>query len=310
MRDDATPLPAGIQVWERGWLSANNILLDAPDGATLIDSGYGSHASQTLALVSRALQGRPLRRLFNTHLHSDHCGGNAALQQHYPALQTWIPPGHAAAVAAWDEATLTYLATGQDCPRFRHDGVLLAGSTWELGGLTWSIHAAPGHDPHAVLLFEPTHGVLIAGDALWENGFGVVFPELDGVGAFAEVGQTLELIEQLAPVCVIPGHGRPFSGTDAVAQALGRARSRLQQFCDAPQKHLRYASKVLLKFKLLQWQRVPEASFRAWAKQTPYLVQQHRQLSAQDMDAWITELVQELVASGAARLESGWIVNT
>lgn len=298
-----------MQVWERGWLSANNILLDGPEGATLIDSGYCTHAPQTLALLDDALRGRPLGRLLNTHLHSDHCGGNAALQQQYPDLQTWIPPGHANAVTAWDEATLTYRATGQDCPRFRHDGVLVPGTSWTLGGLPWDIHAAPGHDPHAVLLFQPTHGVLISGDALWENGFGVVFPELDGAEAFHEVGQTLDVIAQLAPVCVIPGHGRPFSGAQAVTAALTRARSRLQQFINHPDKHLRYAWKVLLKFKLLEWQRVPENTFLDWAKQTPYLMQQHQRHSTQDMDTWLGELLQELAASGAARLEPGWILD-
>jgi len=73
-------LPAGVQVFERGWLSSNNILLTDADSATLVDSGYFSHAAQTLALLEHALAGRALDRLVNTHLHSDHCGGNAALQ--------------------------------------------------------------------------------------------------------------------------------------------------------------------------------------------------------------------------------------
>ncbi len=64
---------------ERGWLSANNIVLMGPDGTALVDSGYHTHAAQTVALVGHALAGRPLDRLVNTHLHSDHCGGNAAL---------------------------------------------------------------------------------------------------------------------------------------------------------------------------------------------------------------------------------------
>ncbi|WP_180682253.1 MBL fold metallo-hydrolase [Tepidicella baoligensis] len=308
----ATPpsiLPPGIQVWERGWLSANNILIDGPDGATLIDSGYCTHAEQTLALVTTALGERPLTRLLNTHLHSDHCGGNAALQARFPALTTWIPPGHADAVARWDTQVLTYHATGQSCPRFRLDGVLTPGETLRIGGRDWQIHAAPGHDPHAILLFQADHGVLISGDALWENGFGVVFPELDGDSAFAEVGATLDLIEALQPRVVIPGHGRPFGGTDAITAAIGRARSRLRQFMDAPDKHLRYAWKVLLKFKLLEWQRAPRDAFMAWAMQTPYLVQQHERHGEGDMAQWLERLLQELAASGAARLEPGWIID-
>ena len=44
-------------------------------------------------------------------------------------------------------------------------------------------------------------------DALWELGFGVVFPELEGEQAFDAVPRTLNLIEALKAAVVIPGHG-------------------------------------------------------------------------------------------------------
>ena len=73
-------LPVSMRVFERGWLSANNILFIGRRETTLVDSGYVTHAPQTLALVRHALGNRGLNRIVNTHLHSDHCGGNAALQ--------------------------------------------------------------------------------------------------------------------------------------------------------------------------------------------------------------------------------------
>src|SRR4051812_38334123 len=106
-------LPADVVVFERGWLSSNNILFFGKDETALVDTGYATHAEQTLALVASALGSRPLDRVLNTHLHSDHCGGNAALQQRYPALRTDIPPGEAALVERWDERGLSFLATGQ-----------------------------------------------------------------------------------------------------------------------------------------------------------------------------------------------------
>ncbi|TMH07810.1 MAG: MBL fold metallo-hydrolase, partial [Betaproteobacteria bacterium] len=71
----------GAIVFERGWLSSNNVLFRrcATAPATLIDSGYHTHAPLTLELVRRGLHGEPLGRVVNTHLHSDHCGGSAAL---------------------------------------------------------------------------------------------------------------------------------------------------------------------------------------------------------------------------------------
>jgi glyoxylase-like metal-dependent hydrolase (beta-lactamase superfamily II) len=113
-------LPGTMRVLERGWLSSNNILFLGRDETALVDSGYLTHAPQTLALVGHGLQGRPLDRLINTHLHSDHCGGNAALQQAYHC-RTTIPAAEADKVAAWDEDALSYVATGQQCARFRFD---------------------------------------------------------------------------------------------------------------------------------------------------------------------------------------------
>ena len=86
-------LPDNMYVFERGWLSSNNILLLNDSESVLVDSGYCTHVSQTIQLVKTVLQDRPLDLLLNTHLHSDHCGGNAALQVQFPALRTHIPPG-------------------------------------------------------------------------------------------------------------------------------------------------------------------------------------------------------------------------
>jgi glyoxylase-like metal-dependent hydrolase (beta-lactamase superfamily II) len=299
-------LPPGITVFERGWLSANNTLFQGPEGNALIDSGYATHADQTVAMVRAALGAQPLTHLLNTHLHSDHCGGNAALQAAYPALQTLIPPGQAHAVRGWDDDQLTYVLTGQTCPRFHIEGVLLPDTTFTLAGLAWQVHAAPGHDPHSVVFFQPDHRLLISADALWENGFGVVFPELEGEDAFDEVAATLDLIESLAPLTVIPGHGRVFTDVDG---ALARARTRLAQFTGSPDKHLRHAAKVLIKFKLLEWQRLPLADFEAWARGTPYLLNLQQRMGHASFDDWLLPMVDELVGSGAAMRQDGWLVN-
>ena len=89
-----------MTVLERGWLSANSVLFTGPDGAALVDTGYCIHAEQTLDLVRSALGREPLARILNTHLHSDHCGGNAALQAAWPGVHTAIAPGQAACSAA------------------------------------------------------------------------------------------------------------------------------------------------------------------------------------------------------------------
>ena len=300
-------LPPGVQVLERGWLSANSVVFTGGAQTALIDSGYGTHAAQTVTLVQAALGGRSLARLLNTHLHSDHCGGNAALQAQYPALQTWILPGQAQQVARWDADALSYTPTGQCCPRFTFDQTLRPGESIALGGTDWQIHAAPGHDPHAVIFFEPTSRTLISGDALWENGFGVVFPELDGADAFDQVAATLDLIESLAPATVIPGHGRVFAYTPEI---LSKARQRLDGFVSDPLRHARHAVKVLLKFTLLEVQRQSLPAFTQWAVATPYFSQiQQRFFQETPLALWVEQLCAELVSANAAQRDGADIVN-
>ena len=294
-------LPAGIRVFQRGWLSSNNVLLWDEETAALVDSGYATHSTQTLDLVTHALGLRPLTHLYNTHLHSDHCGGNAALQARYPSLYTAIPPGLAQAVAQWDPHALTYEPTGQQCPRFTIQGLLKPGDGFRIGSLEWEVHAAPGHDTHSIILFEPGHRILISADALWQTGFGVVFPELEGESAFHEVGATLDVIERLAPLTVIPGHGAPFTDFHS---AMSAARRRLDGFLSDPVRHGIHAAKVLLKFKLLEWQSVPMDALCIWAGETAYLQQLHARLAPDTaLAAWIENLAQQLVQVGAAKLE-------
>ena len=292
-------LPPGMTVFERGWLSSNNILIRDEHGATLVDSGYCTHSAQTLLLIEKALGHQALDMLINTHLHSDHCGGNSALQQRYPELRTHIPPGQSAHVARWNPQALSYTPTGQQCPSFSFNALLNPGQELSLGGLQWQVHAAPGHDPHAVMLFAPSAGLLISGDALWEKGFGVVFPELDGEDAFADVGATLDVIESLKPRLVIPGHGKVFSG---VTQSLAWARSRLNHFVAMPVKHAQHAGKVLLKFKLLELQQTSLADLRVWLQETPYFNALHRRhFSNLPQEQWVENLIEDLVRSGAAK---------
>lgn len=291
-------LPPEITVFERGWLSANNILFIGHHDTALVDTGYCSHAAQTVDLVRGALAGRVLDRVLNTHLHSDHCGGNAALQKAWPDVLTAIPPGQADHVRQWDAYALSYTPTGQECPPFRADTLLTPGSCVLLGDKPWQVHAAPGHDPHSVVLFEPQGRVLISADALWENGFGVVFPELEGDDAFADVAATLDVIEKLAPQVVIPGHGPVF--TDA-PRAIDGARRRLDGFVRHPAKHALYAAKVLLKYKLLEWQQISLPDLAAWAQATPYFgMLQARHFGDRTEAEWLASLADELVRSGAA----------
>ena len=257
----------GAQVLLRGWLSANNIVFrDSPSGACVVDTGYASHAAQTAALIEQALGGKPLLRVLNTHLHADHCGGNASLARRWPGLQLSVPAGYRAALQPWDEARLSYRDTDQTCEPFTPQVFIAAGDRVLLGQRHWQVHAAPGHDPDAVLLFEPISRTLISGDALWESRLAIIFPELVGEPGFDAAHQALDLIETLAPRLVLPGHGPPFTG---VALALDASRQRLRGFAAAPVRHRQHATRALVSFHMLEHRSRPRAGLVAWIARTP-----------------------------------------
>jgi len=300
-------LPPGIEVFERGWLSANNIFHFGETDVSLVDSGYCAHQNLTLDLVRNALKKHDLpglNKVVNTHLHSDHCGGNAALAKAFDC-QIDIPAAEALSVQEWNEDILSYQNLGQACPRFTHHGLLIPEQEILLGRYFWKILAAPGHDPHSVMLYQAEHRLLISADALWEEGFGVIFPELWGEPGFEEVAQTLDLIESLPINLVIPGHGKPF--TD-VAQSLATARSRLDYLASDPQRNARHGAKVLLKYKLIEWRAKEINLVNEWIANTPALQSAAKQLNMEksEFEQW---LVQALVKSGAAKLEGNSLVD-
>ena len=305
----SSPEPAlralGIQVFERGWLSSNNVLLRGTDGAALIDSGYLTHAPQTLALVEHALTGERLARLVNTHCHSDHMGANRALQEAHGCRVT-IPAGEAPLVDRWDERELVLGFADQRAERFRYDDTLRPGDTFRLGDIDWHALAAPGHDPHALMFFALEHGILVSGDALWEDGFGIVFPALFGeLAAFGEARATLETIAKLGVRTVIPGHGRVF--TD-VGRALERSFYRLDGYEEDVTRHARHCAKVLFVFALLERRRMAIADVPRYCAEVGMLRElnaRHLRMTPQGLAEW---LVADLVRAKAIAREGGDVV--
>ncbi|MES2258827.1 MAG: MBL fold metallo-hydrolase [Pseudomonadota bacterium] len=298
-------LPDNIHVFERGWLSSNNVLLLGRDDATLVDSGYLIHAPQTLEMVRHALKGRRLDRIVNTHLHSDHCGGNAVLQAHYGST-TLIPVSEADNVRHWNEDALSFKATGQQCHRFSFDATLSPGDVLTMADMEWQVLGAPGHDAHSLMLYCPQLKMLISADALWQNGFGVIFPELDGESGFVEERATLALIDTLDVRIVVPGHGAAFTDVKA---ALKRARTRLDFLSSHPVRNAEYAVKVLLKFLLLERQRMALTDVPALFASLPIIVaasQRYLNKSPEEVAQWT---IKQLVRACSARIEDGYLLN-
>ena len=299
-------LPPQMHVFVRDWLSANHVVLRSDAGCVVIDSGYDKHVPLMLALIASrmGLDGRPLAKLINTHCHSDHVGGNAALRRAY-GCNIAVPAGEAPLIDAWDERALLYEYADQRAERFAVDEILEPGSTHAWGDIEWRALAAPGHAMGALVFFNDEHRILISGDALWQNGYGIVMPpELDP-GALPATRATLEMIATLDVRCVVPGHGEPFTDVDA---ALERAFARTTAFEVDPMRTVRHVLKALLVFSLLDRERMPLASLPLYVERVGVYREFNARFLRLDPATLAEKLVAELEVAGAVRRAGGWLV--
>ena len=304
-------LPDSLIVLERGWLSSNCILGLDGDSATLIDSGYVSHVSQTLHLIGFMLRyggkTRTLRRLINTHVHSDHMGGNAAVQQTFGCTIT-IPEGCATIVNAWDDAALLLGPAGQSATPFVADAMIRAGDGLVMGELAWEAIAVPGHDHHMLAFYNPEKRLLISSDALWRNGFGILFPALEAADenaadVFATTRDTLARLGRLPVDAVIPGHGAPFCEFD---EALREAESRLTAQEARADRLAMHALKALLMFRVLDLRQLKRAALGDFLAALPMFGEVNRRfLGDLPADTLADRLASELVKQGALRDDAG-----
>jgi len=306
MHTSGSLFPPQLHVFVRDWLSANNVVLRSREGHVLIDSGYSRHAPLTLALLGspRGLGNAPLALVVNTHCHSDHVGGNAAIVRRY-GCPVAVPAAEVPLVERWDGKALLYDYCDQRIERFGVDRGIPADATYVWGDLEWQALAAPGHDMGALVFYNSEHRILISGDALWQNGFGFVMPPEIDPAALPATRATIEMLARLDLRIVIPGHGEPFTG---VAAALDRAIARVAAFEADSLRMARHALKVNLMFSLLDRQRLALADMPAYVER----VGLYRDFNARFFRVPPAKLagllIGELERSGAARREEGWLM--
>jgi glyoxylase-like metal-dependent hydrolase (beta-lactamase superfamily II) len=302
----ASVLPRQVRVFVRDWLSSNNVLLKSRTGHVLIDTGYGRHAPLTLALLEtpQGLSGEPLARLVNTHCHSDHMGGNAAVHARFGCAIA-LPEAEAPLIDAWDETALLLAYADQRAERFSYDEVIRAGAVHIWGDLEWRALAAPGHAMGALVFFNPEHRILLSGDALWADGYGLVMPPEIDPRALPAARATLEMIAGLGARVVIPGHGAPFA---EVGAALERAFARTAAFEADSLRTARHALKAILSFALLDQRRLSLAGMPAYVERVGI----YRDFNARFFHRAPADLadllITELERARAARREGGWLL--
>jgi glyoxylase-like metal-dependent hydrolase (beta-lactamase superfamily II) len=282
-----------VKVLVRGWLNCNQIVINQTTENILIDAGYHSHASATIALLREPEvgEGKNYSRLINTHCHSDHMGGNAAIQRAF-GCTIEVPIGEAAGVRPWSRQSFWLDYADQHAEPFDYDKTIAPDDVLQLGGYAW-------RDMGALMFYCAELKLLISGDALWQNGLGAITPK-HGTNTGVEAAlATLQTIRELNIEVVIPGHGQPFTDID---DALTKAESRLRAYQAEPSKCARNFIKSLFTFHLLEVGAMPIDDMASYFARVPCYIDTNAEFFQLAPQVLADLLINELLAASAIQI--------
>lgn len=136
-------------------------------GALVIDPGGD------IERIRSVLQKHGLRaeEIWLTHSHLDHCGAVRALKQESAALLSAHPGEGEMRKHVPDIAAFYGITSGlESCPE--PDRALNGGEQLAFGGCSFQVLFTPGHSPGHLCFYEPSEGILLAGDTLFAGSIG------------------------------------------------------------------------------------------------------------------------------------------
>ena len=209
----------------------NSIILDAPDGLIVIDTGRHPEHSKAILDYAKAL-GRPIAAIVNTHWHMDHTTGNADIKAVYPkaevyqsnavngALKSFLADGKKNAEARLKDPK-TPLARLPEVRRFldrmdhpdsiRPTRPVTATARMKIAGRPLDVHLADFAATEGdVWLYDPETRTAIVGDLVID-----IVPFMDTACAAGWL-KALGEIERTPFAVLIPGHGPVMTRADFV----------------------------------------------------------------------------------------------
>lgn len=223
------PRPLGDGVWmiegasapitmENGGAIANIVILDTGEGAVIVDAGPSHSYGVALREVAETLTGKPVARVYLTHIHTDHVLGATA----FAPETVWTTPALAADLKARGAGLTDAMyrvvgdwMRGTTTPEPRGEATA---PTEDIGERRFRFLDLSGHTASDLVLFEERSGLLIAGD--------LVFLDRAPTTPDADLGAWRTSLDRLAGVphgLLAPGHGPAESG----ARGLGQTRDWL-----------------------------------------------------------------------------------
>jgi glyoxylase-like metal-dependent hydrolase (beta-lactamase superfamily II) len=230
--------------------------IDDGRGWAVVDTGLSTDETMRMwrGLFARNADGRPMTRVFVTHLHPDHVGMAGWLTRKFgvPLLMTRLeyltcrvmvsdtgreaPPEGIQFFrrAGWSEAAIeTYRVRFGNFGKHIHalpDSYLRLhdGERLMIGANEWRVVTGSGHSPEHACLHCPALKLLISGDQVLPriSSNVSVYPTEPDADPLADWLASLAKLEREVAddVLVLPAHNEPFRGLHARLQALARGQ--------------------------------------------------------------------------------------
>ncbi len=199
------PQPISGTVYLLEATGGNVTLCAGPEGALLVDVPQAEDVPRITAAMGQFSLG-PARYLVNTHWHSDHVAGNAALGAEMPIVAHENVRRHIG-VNRQFRAGIQAVAPAQPpiaWPRITFNAKL----TLYLNGEEIQLHSLPGgHSDSDVLVWFTRANVVHLGDLFWPGVF--PFVDVEHGGSVTRLLEHVELLLAWLPetATLIPGHG-------------------------------------------------------------------------------------------------------
>lgn len=297
----SNPLPANVRVITRGWLNSNSILFRG-ETPILIDTGYESHADETIRLIeSNGMGVADIAIIVHTHCHSDHIGGTHKLRAASKAKAAMHP-----IEAGWlrtGERRLTWLDyLDQHATFFPIDLELNEGDVLYAGDVSLRVLHTPGHSPGGIALYSPELRVIFAGDAVWLGDMGAVNTAIHGEIAFFHARASLDKLASLNAQAIYPGHGHAIHD---VAANFHRVRERLDSYIANPKKMALHALKQYFIFSLMLKDGIPAQDLESYLSQIPAFIDYSERYLDAEPRVVLGKILDELSARGHVVLRDG-----
>lgn len=217
-----TPQPIGDGIWiirgvdgpiERGngGAIANLTVIATPTGTVLIDCGPSLRYGTALKAVAEKLTGKPIVRVYVTHLHPDHVYGDGAFDPKIVAATQAQIDDLRAEGAGFSDGMYRLLGDWMRGTELAIPGHVLSGEAEDFGGRRIRLLPLAGHSAADLALLDEASGTLIAGDLVFHDRAPST-PNAD----LTVWRKSLETLKALGHKHVVPGHG-PYDPTPAAA---------------------------------------------------------------------------------------------